>query len=219
MKSSRGQYVKTSMLRPCLHTILAHCGVVMPLRGWFLTLQKSRGRWAMMTRGMEAGIIAQTGPSASPTDDWAPTEGKKRKLEKSFRVSTRAFSSNLGTRVVCSSRGRLRVRDREVWGVTGERRKGKPPLRAGPVKARRTSEASKNLFCRMRTLPHRGRPYLYRNPEPLRPCLRPHPPRIWSRLLSTRHLQRRRSSSHFCGEMHHRRLRDAGAAMARCVSP
>jgi hypothetical protein len=33
MKSSRGQYVKTSMLRPCLHTILAHCAEVMPLRG------------------------------------------------------------------------------------------------------------------------------------------------------------------------------------------
>ena len=86
MKSSRGQYVKTSMLRPCLHTILAHCGVVMPLRGWFLTLQKSRGRWSMMPRGGRGGIIPQTGAARARRRlmmTGHPSK-EKRKLEKRF---------------------------------------------------------------------------------------------------------------------------------------
>ena len=192
-----GPVRELSTLRPCLHNILAHCAVVMPLRGWFLTLQKSRGRWSMMPRGGKGGIIPQTG-GARARRRLMMTGHPSSETREEVRISTRAFSSNLGTRVLCTSRGRLRAKGRGRWGVTGERRKLEPSQPAGPVKARRRPDDSKNLFCRMR---HRGRPCRSRNPGS-----RPHPPWISSRLLSTRRLRRRRSPSRFCDERRRRRV-------------
>ena len=102
-----------------------------PLRGGYaaqgVVLDAPEIAWAVVddaARGKGRHHPADRGrESAPPTDDdWAPFQGKAKTREE-VRISTRAFSSNLGTRVSCPSRGRLRARGRGGWGVTGERKK------------------------------------------------------------------------------------------------
>ena len=94
----------------------------MPLKGWFLTLQKSRGLWSMTSGD---GAIPRVLPRASPTEDKAKNDENQqgsRNDERSFALSL------LGARGRCLLR---RFTEGHVvyhpagWGATGERRKAR----------------------------------------------------------------------------------------------